>query len=172
MLILVTGGSASGKSAFAESLCLAYAPRVYLACMQPFGDEGAKRIERHRAMRKDKGFLTVERYTDLAALSLPPCRCVLLEDLGNLTANEMFSAEPPRDPFDAVINGVDALLKQCERVVVVTDEIGSDGADYDPATTAYIEALGALNRALSRRADAAVEVVAGIPIPLKGELPA
>ena len=84
----------------------------------------------------------------------------------------MFSAEPPRDPFDAVINGVDALLKQCERVVVVTDEIGSDGADYDPATTAYIEALGALNRALSRRADAAVEVVAGIPIPLKGELPA
>jgi adenosylcobinamide kinase/adenosylcobinamide-phosphate guanylyltransferase len=171
MLILVTGGSASGKSAYAESLCLGVSPRVYLACMQPFGAEGAKRIERHRAMRKDKGFLTVERYTDLAKLSLPPCRCVLLEDVGNLAANEMFSEEPPRDPFDAVINGAEALLKQCERVVVVTDEIGSDGTDYDPAVTAYLAALGALNRALSARADAVIEVVAGIPIPLKGELP-
>ena len=171
MLILVTGGSASGKSAYAESLCLSHSPRVYLACMQPFGEEGRKRIERHRAMRRDKGFLTVERYTDLALLTLPPCKCVLLEDLGNLAANEMFAAEPPRDPFDAVIRGIDMLLSQCERLVIVTDEIGSDGIDYDPATTAYIAALGALNRALSARADAVIEVVAGIPIPLKGELP-
>lgn len=171
MLILVTGGSASGKSAYAESLCLTASPRVYLACMQPFGAEGKKRIERHRAMRKDKGFLTVERYTDLASLILPPCACVLLEDLGNVTANEMFAAEPPRDPFDAVIGGVEALIKQCERLVVVTDEIGSDGMDCDPATTAYTAALGALNRALSARADAVIEVVAGIPIAVKGELP-
>ncbi|MBQ6236260.1 MAG: bifunctional adenosylcobinamide kinase/adenosylcobinamide-phosphate guanylyltransferase [Clostridia bacterium] len=171
MLILVTGGSASGKSAYAESLCLGDSPRVYLACMQPFGTEGARRIERHRAMRKDKGFLTVERYTDLASLILPPCACVLLEDLGNLAANEMFSSEPPRDPYDAVIGGVDALQKQCERLVVVTDEIGSDGVQYDPATTAYIAALETANRALSARADAVIEVVAGFPIPLKGELP-
>ena len=171
MLILVTGGSASGKSAYAESLCLGVSPRVYLACMQPFGEEGAARIERHRAMRKDKGFLTVERYTDLASLSLPPCACVLLEDVGNLAANEMFSKEPPRDPFDAVIDGIDALMKQCERLVVVTDEIGSDGISYDPATTAYQAALGAINRALSAKADAVIETVAGIPILLKGELP-
>ena len=171
MLILVTGGSASGKSAYAESLCLTVSPRVYLACMQPFGKEGKKRIERHRAMRKDKGFLTVEQYTDLASLILPSCACVLLEDLGNVTANEMFAAEPPRDPFDAVIGGIDALQKQCERLVVVTDEIGNDGMDYDPATTAYLAALGALNRTLAARADAVIEVVAGIPIAVKGELP-
>ncbi|MBQ1632652.1 MAG: bifunctional adenosylcobinamide kinase/adenosylcobinamide-phosphate guanylyltransferase [Clostridia bacterium] len=172
MLILVTGGSASGKSAYAESLCLHASPRVYLACMQPFGEEGAKRIKRHRDMRRDKGFLTVERYTDLAKLSLPACECVLLEDLGNLAANEMFQKEPPCDPFDAVIHGIDAILAQCERLVVVTDEIGNDGVNYDAATTAYIEALGALNRALTFRADAVIEVVAGIPIVLKGELPA
>ena len=171
MLILVTGGSASGKSAYAESLCLGLSPRVYLACMQPFGDEGARRIARHRAMRRDKGFLTVERYTELASLILPPCACVLLEDLGNLAANEMFLTEPPSDPFDAAIRGIDALLSQCERLVVVTDELGSDGIDYDPATTAYLAALGALNRAVAARADAVIEVVAGIPIPLKGELP-
>lgn len=171
MLILVTGGSASGKSAYAESLCLGYRPRFYLACMQPFGAEGAARIERHRAMRRDKGFDTIERYTDLASLRLPARGCVLLEDVGNLAANEMFSEEPPRDPFDAVLRGVDALHAQCERLVVVTDEIGSDGTVYDAATAAYMGALGALNRAIAARADAVFEVVAGIPIRLKGELP-
>jgi adenosylcobinamide kinase/adenosylcobinamide-phosphate guanylyltransferase len=170
MLILVTGGSASGKSEFAESLCLGHAPRFYLACMQPFGAEGETRIARHRAMRKDKGFATVERYTDLASLTLPERGCVLLEDLGNLAANEMFSTGSPRDPFDAVLRGIDALAAQCSRLVVVTDEIGNDGVLYDPATTAYLAALGALNRAVAARADAVFEVVAGIPIPLKGEL--
>ncbi len=171
MLILVTGGSASGKSEFAESLCLSRSPRFYLACMQPFGAEGAARIARHRALRKDKGFATVERYTDLASLVLPKCGCVLLEDVGNLAANEMFSVEPPRDPLGAVLKGADALQKQCDLLVVVTDEIGSDGTKYDSATTAYLAALGAINRELSARADAVIEVVAGIPILLKGELP-
>ena len=96
---------------------------------------------------------------------------MLLEDLGNLAANEMFSAEPPKDPRGAVLDGIDALKKQCERLVIVTDEIGSDGIEYDPATTAYLIALGAVNRAIAARADAVFEVVAGIPILLKGELP-
>ena len=51
---LVIGAAASGKSAYAESLCLGHdGPRVYLATMEPFGEEGARRIARHRtgAMR-------------------------------------------------------------------------------------------------------------------------
>lgn len=170
MLILVTGGSASGKSEFAESLCLGFSPRFYLACMLPYGAEGEARVQRHRAMRKDKGFVTLERYTDLASFSLPARGCVLLEDLANLTANEMFSSEPPRDPFDAVMRGIEALSAQCDRLVIVTDEIGNDGVSYDPATTAYLAALAVENRAVASRADAVFETVAGIPIRLKGDL--
>lgn len=171
MLILVTGGSASGKSAYAESLCLARAPRYYVACMQPYGEEGAARVARHRAMRKDKGFTTVERYADLSSLVLPERGCALLEDAGNLAANEMFRDGGVQDPFDAVLSGVEALSGQCDRLVVVTGEIGSDGVSYDPATTAYLAALGRINRALAARADAVIETVAGIPVPLKGDLP-
>ncbi len=171
MLILVTGGAASGKSAIAESLCLSHTPRFYLACMQPFGAEGEARIARHRAMRSGKGFTTVERYTDLASLVLPARGVVLLEDLGNLAANEMFSTAPVSDPFDAVMRGIDALLLQCERLVVVTDEIFSDGVAYELLTEAYQEALGRINRAVAARADAVIEAVANLPILLKGELP-
>ena len=94
MLILVTGGSASGKSAHAERLLCehAAASRLYLATMQPFGAAAEKRIARHRALRQGKGFETVECPLNLAGLELPRrYDGILLEDLGNLLANELFA---------------------------------------------------------------------------------
>ena len=88
MLTLVIGGAASGKSAFAESLCLcAPLPRTYLATMQVWDAECAARVAKHRAMRAEKQFDTVECPLHLARLTLPRCGIVLLEDLGNLAAN-------------------------------------------------------------------------------------
>ena len=73
MFTLVVGGSASGKSAYAESLILAspYRPRYYVAAMEPFDGECRARIQRHRRMRAEKEFETVERYTNLTSLRLP-----------------------------------------------------------------------------------------------------
>ena len=53
MFTLVVGGSASGKSAYAESLVLQSErlPRYYIAAMQPFDDECRARIARHRKMQ-------------------------------------------------------------------------------------------------------------------------
>ena len=100
---LVIGAAASGKSAYAESLCLGHdGPRVYLATMEPFGEEGARRIARHRALREGKGFSTLECTRDVgAAVSGLPRGCtLLLEDVGNLVANELFAEGglSPRDP--------------------------------------------------------------------------
>ena len=51
MLTLVIGGAASGKSAYAESLTLKLPlPRYYVATMQVWDEECAKRVEKHRAM--------------------------------------------------------------------------------------------------------------------------
>ena len=173
MLILVTGGAANGKSRYAESLCMrAPAPRFYLAAMQPYGAEGEARIKRHRAMREGKGFETIERYTDYASLVLPARGTALLECVCNLTANEMFDENGSvSDPVERVLAGVDALHAQCETLIVVTNDVGSDGVSYAPETEAYIAALGAINRALAARADAVIELVSGIPIAVKGELP-
>ena len=62
MLILVSGGSASGKSEFAESLVLQSGcdRRYYLATMIPYDEECRRRISRHRKMRAAKGFKTIE----------------------------------------------------------------------------------------------------------------
>ena len=70
MLELVTGGSGSGKSAYAESRICEYnrqapKPLFYIATMFPYGEETEKKIERHRMLRKGKGFETLEWYTGL-----------------------------------------------------------------------------------------------------------
>ena len=173
MMILLTGGSANGKSSFAESLCVrASGPRYYLAAMRPYGAEGEARIRRHRKLREGKGFTTIERYTDYASLVLPSRGTALLECIANLTANEMFDdAGNYTDPEQAVLAGVDALRAQCGLLVVITNDVGSDGASYPPGTEAYIRAIGRINAALAVRADTVCELVAGIPILLKGALP-
>ena len=53
MLTLVVGGSASGKSAFAERLAVQSGlPRFYVATMRVWDAESEKRVARHRAMRR------------------------------------------------------------------------------------------------------------------------
>ena len=174
MMILLIGGAGCGKSRFAEKLMeQGPKPRCYLATMQPYGEEGERRIQKHRAMRAGKDFETIERYTDYASLSLPACGTALLECIANLTANEMFRPDGSwDDPTARVLSGVDAIARQCGTLIVVTNDVGSDGVRYDASTQAYIEALGRINAALASRADTVVELIAGIPSVLKGELPA
>ena len=49
MFILVTGGSGSGKSEFAENIAMKLGGKMlYVATMKPYDDECLKRIERHK----------------------------------------------------------------------------------------------------------------------------
>ena len=77
MLHIVYGGSASGKSSYAESFAMSLQGEgrlLYIATMYPYkwntteiDPETMQRIERHRAMRADKGFDTCLLYTSDAA---------------------------------------------------------------------------------------------------------
>ena len=91
MLILLTGGSACGKSTYGEELAVqGPKPLYYIAAMQPYDEECLAKIARHQTLRKDKGFETIQRYTDVDTLTLPETGgTALLECLCNLTANEI-----------------------------------------------------------------------------------
>ena len=172
MRILLTGGSACGKSTYAEMLAARLAaPRYYIATMRPYGEESLARIARHRELRQEERFETVERYTDLRNLTLPARGTALLECMCNWTANEMFDgAGHARDPFEDILRGVENLAAQCANLIVVTNEVGSDDRKYDASTRRYIDVLGRLNIELARRSDHVYELVCGIPLVLKGEL--
>ena len=167
MMILVTGGSGSGKSAFAEDKVLAFgeAQRVYIATMHPFDEERHKRIERHRKMRAGKGFETIECYTGLKDVKLPSGCVVLLECMSNLVANEMFEEQGAHEQtVKDIMSGIDELVRQAAHVVIVTNEIFSDAVVFDKEMASYLEYLGKINQAVALRADEVVEVVYGIPV--------
>lgn len=170
MIALVTGGSGSGKSAWAEGLACALEPgrKAYLATMRPGGAEAQARIARHRSLRAGKGFYTVECPDGPDAAALEPGTTALLECMSNLTANTMFSPAPPVDSAAHIWAALEKLMERCGNLVVVSNEVFSDGIAYNPGTMAYLAALGVLNRRIALRADLAVEVVCGIPVPLKG----
>lgn len=169
MLILVLGGAASGKSAFAESLISAMPRegRVYLATMKLWDDECRRRADKHRAMRAGKGFFTVEQPENLGAAPVPPGSHVLLEDLSNLAANEYFGPDGPEGAEERILTGLFSLADRAENLVVVSNELFSDGMEYDPSTAAYLRLLARLNRAAAARAQQVYEVVCGIPVSWK-----
>ena len=187
MMELVTGGSGSGKSAYAESvicgkhrlLCetTENAPLYYIADMVPYGRETEKKIEAHRKMRAGKGFATLEWYVDLPGkISAPDSpelkgSCVLLECVSNLTANEMYEPGGAQntggDTPESVIKGVRMLKDQCAHLVVVTNDVFRESVPDSEEMTAYKGNLGMINRALAEMADQVTEVVFGVPVCIK-----
>ena len=139
MITLITGGSGSGKSAYAEKyICYVsnekgYKEKYYIATMQVFDDEGQRKIDRHRRLRAGKGFITIEQPRDIqnavsklqSESSLKTGRSALLECMSNLVANEMFSpvdasgiqaAEAEKDALDNPENMKDYDTAQISRV--------------------------------------------------------
>lgn len=104
---MVYGGSASGKSSYAESFAMSLqgdGRLLYIATMYPYkwntteiDPETMQRIERHRAMRADKGFDTVECYRHVEHIVAKRQDVLLLECMSNLLANEMYLEQDSDD---------------------------------------------------------------------------
>ena len=207
MLTFIFGGSASGKSEYAEQYAASLAhncnaPLFYLATMCANDTEskqrierhiqrahhgvqdarrdhvaaalqkaGKQRIERHRKMRADKSFQTIEVSKAIDSIAVGSDSVVLLECLSNLLANEMFSNNTAAYSVSSLLQQIRHLQSHCQHLIVVSNEIFSDGICYDLSTTQYLSDLGYLHRELCRTANEIYEVVCGIPISYrKGEV--
>ncbi len=177
MVIIISGGSGSGKSAYAEKKILSLRgvePLYYLATMQIYDAEGKKKVERHRKLRAGKGFVTIEQPLNVgaAADAVEERASVLLECMSNLIANEMFTnAEaglPEASQVEVcVMDGVRRLAERTTHLVIVTNNVFEDGSSYDEGTMRYMETLGRINCRLAELADEVTEVVTGIPVEVK-----
>lgn len=181
MICLVYGPSASGKSAWAERRACELAgqgPRAYLATMRAGGDEARARIEKHLAQRAGKDFVTFETpmLARLQDAALPSDATALLDDIGNLVANEMFGlAEEgacglthPEELADRIGAALLAVAKRASNLVVVADAVGEAGWRGDELTRDWIECCGAACCKLAAVADEVVEVRCGMAAWVRG----
>ena len=193
MLHIVYGGSASGKSSYAESFAMSLQGEgrlLYIATMYPYkwnttelDLETMQRIERHRAMRADKGFDTVECYRHVEHIVAKRQDVLLLECMSNLLANEMYlepdsnagsdMAETMSPVSNKIVQALVNLSTRVQDVVIVTNDVFSDGGSltYDESTREYVKNLAEINCALARVAETVTEVVCGIPVIVKKNHP-
>lgn len=187
-LYYITGGAGSGKSEYAEQLAerlhaeLA-GPLYYVATMHPAprDSDAAARIAKHQKRRAGRGYTTIECPTDIAQLralltkgsnqpdiAADASRAVfLLEDLTNLYANEVYGTSG--HPHEIVAPLLE-LKRQAGAVIIVANELYSDGIAYAPETATFLRDLAGIAAELSAAADQVTEVVYGIPVQLKGVL--
>ncbi|MBR2007789.1 MAG: bifunctional adenosylcobinamide kinase/adenosylcobinamide-phosphate guanylyltransferase [Alistipes sp.] len=169
MIVLLTGGSGCGKSTYAERIVssLSEKKRVYIATIQVYDEESVRRVERHRTQRLGKGFVTIECEKDLMSAGIEDGSIVLLEDLVNLVANEMFDGGDVSRIAPALCD----LAERCSHLIMVTNDLFSDGGTYAESTQEYLRVLAEVNAHAAALANCVCEVVYSIPIALKGELP-
>ncbi|TKA94238.1 bifunctional adenosylcobinamide kinase/adenosylcobinamide-phosphate guanylyltransferase [Cereibacter changlensis] len=170
-LTVVLGGARSGKSRLAENLVTAtQRPRFYLATAEAWDDEMRERIDLHR---QDRGpeWTTVDAPLDLcSALSrIPSDGCVLL-DCATLWLTNHLLAE---HDLEAEAAGLLTALARCPApVVVVSNEVGWSIVPENVLARRFRDEQGRLNQKLAAQADLVLGVMAGLPIVLKGRMPA
>lgn len=164
-LILISGENQSGKSRFAEQLISQIeGERYYIATMIPATEENILRIEKHRKQRVQYEFQTIELPYQVQSAPVAKSSVVLLEDVSNLLANNMFEKE---NDVTSVFRDICSLCNHCKCVVAVTISGLEDNA-YDAETTAYIQSLNQLNQKLFHIADTVILMGKNIPNYLKG----
>ena len=175
MLHVITGGSGSGKSAYAENWLLEQREKnlydensentnpsapLYIATMIPYGKEGETKVIRHRRLRAGKGFRTFECYRDLAKADIPVNTGILLECMSNLTANELYdeagNMNKPEKVKRQILEGIRHVIEKTDLLVIVTNEVQGDQ-----------RVLGEVNQSLAGLAEKVTEVVYGIPVEIK-----
>lgn len=178
--IYVSGGCRSGKSAYAQTLAERLAPRrLYLAtCDLDLCDEDMReRVRLHQAGRRS-GWRTHEcpqkrlplLAEELAAL-VRPGETLLLDCLSLWAAACMEDGAAPPDfneRCEALATALSAL--PCP-VVTVNSEVGMGLAPPTRAGRAFRDMTGLAGQKIAATATAAVFMVSGLPLPLKGMPP-
>ena len=183
-LILVTGGARSGKSNFAESLCINRKnSTAYIATSIPFDEEMKYRVKKHRESRPSD-WETYEIFKDVYSIidNLNNKHQTVIMDCVTLLVNNLIF-EYGLD-FDKCaneeINNLEGYIKQqvedliieIEKTdlyfVIVTNELGMSLVPDNKLCRVYSDIVGRINQYIAKCSDEVYFVVSGIPMKIKG----
>lgn len=169
MIILIGGGSRSGKSRFALTRARQYeGPVAFIATAQTLDQEMAARAAAHQEGR-GPDFTTIEEPYDLTRVleSLNGRYRAVVVDCLTLWLSNLMLAEPPRDIAAATREALRAAAQTPVPVLMVTNEVGCGIVPDNELARHFRDAAGSLNQ---QAAEAAVEVfwmAFGCPLRLK-----
>ena len=168
-IVLITGGSRSGKSKHALDLADGHGHKGFIATAEPTDDEMRARIELHRRER-DPSFFTVEEPVDLALAlkSLPEnTEVVVLDCITVWLANLSYRQKIKDGTCPEIEDFLDSLNDPPCHLIVVTNEVGMGIIPSDSATRHFRDLAGSINQKLAAKAHKVILTVSGIPLRVK-----
>ena len=174
-IVLVTGGSRSGKSGYAQSRAEALGgKRVFVATCPEVDAEMEERIRRHRRHRQGRGWETREEPVELErVLRMVEADVVLVDCLTLWVSNLMYAAAGEGRDFgeDEVEESSAGVMEACAgragKVFFVTNEVGSGIVPENPLARRFRDLVGRCNQTVAGGADEVVLLVSGIPVRIK-----
>lgn len=164
-IVLIGGGSRSGKSNYALSLARQYGQRRgFLATAQPFDDEMRQRIAQHQQER-GPDFITIEEPLDLMQVILTQQKTldVLVVDCLTLwLSNMLLSGQEPC--FERFIEIAAESPMQC---ILVTNEVGCGIVPENGLARRFRDLAGTLNQKTAARATEVYWMIFGVPLRVK-----
>jgi len=172
-ITLVLGGARSGKSSYAQQLASSCDKVTFIATAQPSDDEMRLRIQRHQQERPASwSTVEVQVDVDLAVARYSPASEVLLIDcLALYVANIMALEHNNEEKIQERVNRLCQALQSAESsVVLVSNEVGSGVHPSHPSGRFFRDLLGRINQQVAQVADNVLLMVAGCPLPVKGQV--
>lgn len=166
-LYFVTGGAASGKSTFAETLVRGTGkPKIYVATMQPYDDEMRTKLTKHQSDRGDD-WTTIEAPIDVVTIleNAQPTDVILLDCVTLWLTNVLLADHDVDAACGELVNAL--VTCPCD-VVVVSNEVGMGIVPDNAISRKFRNMQGKINQMIAARADTVVTVISGLPLVLKG----
>lgn len=176
-ITLITGGCRSGKSAHAQYLAeQAGEKRLFIATAPLLDEETRRRVERHRAARRESGWETREEERALAGClerageyDVVLCDCLTLWVNNLLYAASRDGGTLEEEEMAEQAQAVCAIARAIPaRVFFVTNEVGQGIVPADPLSRRFRDLAGHCNRTVAAAADSVILMVSGIPVVIAG----
>ncbi|MCI6857764.1 MAG: bifunctional adenosylcobinamide kinase/adenosylcobinamide-phosphate guanylyltransferase [Eubacterium sp.] len=182
-VIMVTGGSRSGKSVIAEQKAKEYGKRsvLYIATAIPVDDDMKERIRIHQA-RRDSQWGTYEGYRDLGEVVCNTEKSTILLDCVTVMITNILFEDEERD-FDKISgeeieslesdvmrelsNLIKAIRDEDKNLIIVTNEVGMSVVPSYRLGRIFSDISGKANQFVASLSDEVYMSVSGIPMRLK-----
>ncbi len=167
MIIYITGGARSGKSAYGQQLARQMTTRpIYVATARIWDDDFEGRIKKHQEDRgetwkciEEEKYLSRHNFDGQIVM----IDCVTLW-LTNFFVDTKNNVEESLGLFKSELN---ALRKQEATFIIISNEIGMGTHAHNEVARKFTDLQGWANQYLASVADQAILMVSGVPVKIK-----
>jgi adenosylcobinamide kinase/adenosylcobinamide-phosphate guanylyltransferase len=175
-IILVTGGSRSGKSQFAQKAAEELpGPRAFIATCPVIDDEMQMRIRKHQEARRGKDWQTIEEPLDIesAVRNAHGFNALVVDCLTLWINNLLYEARKTGSTISEADIAVycHELLAACKvhpgTILFVSNEVGMGIVPENPLSRLYRDLVGRCNQIMAGTSHRVVLLVCGQPLEIK-----